>query len=215
MSMFITIKYVIKTFKEYIKLHLFRIKWMRKNQYSDTIPMNIFPLECVTIGKGSYGELNVVTFNNLTKLIVGNYVSIAQQVSFLLDVEHNMNTISTYPFKVKMLKQVDAESFSKGDILVDDDVWIGYGATIMSGVHIGQGAVVAAGAVVTRDVPPYAVVGGVPAKVIKKRFDEEIISELLTVDYSKLNRDIVSENSDALYLKLCKKEQLEWLKKLD
>lgn len=213
--MFITIKYVIKTFKEYIKLHLFRIKWMRKNQYSDTIPMNIFPLECVTIGKGSYGELNVVTFNNLTKLIVGNYVSIAQQVSFLLDVEHNMNTISTYPFKVKMLKQVDAESFSKGDILVDDDVWIGYGATIMSGVHIGQGAVVAAGAVVTRDVPPYAVVGGVPAKVIKKRFDEEIISELLTVDYSKLNRDIVSENSDALYLKLCKKEQLEWLKKLD
>ena len=101
--------------------------------------------------------------------MIGNYISIAQNVHFLLDVEHFANHISTYPFKVKLLHSQKSESFSKGDIIIDDDVWIGYGATILSGVRIGQGAVVATGAVVTSDVPPYAIVGGVPAKVIKYR----------------------------------------------
>ena len=94
------------------------------------------------------------------------------------------------------------EGVSKGDIHLDDDVWIGYGATILSGVHIGQGAVIAAGAVVTRDVPPYAVAGGVPAKVIEYRFNEEIISFLLTLDYSKLDSKLITEHLDDLYVSI-------------
>ena len=83
----------------------------------------------------------------------------------------------------------------------------------MSGVHIGQGAVVAAGAVVTHDVPPYAIVGGVPAKVIKYRFGPEMIEELLKVDYSKLTEDMVREHIDELYEELKDAGQLAWMPK--
>ncbi len=114
---------------------------------------------------------------------------------------------------VKLLQSVDFEAKTKGDIIVDDDVWIGYGATILSGVHIGQGAVVAAGAVVSKDVPPYAIVGGVPAKVIKYRFNQEMIHELLNVDYSKLTKKMVEEHVGDLYKPLTDAEQLNWMPK--
>lgn len=104
-----------------------------------------------------------------------------------------------------------AEACTKGDIIVDDDVWIGERATIMSGVHIGQGAVIAAGSVVTHDIPPYAVVGGVPAKIIKYRFSKEIIDGLLKVDYSKLTKEMISTHIDELYSKLSDVKQLAWL----
>ena len=112
-----------------------------------------------------------------------------------------------------MLHSVKFEAISKGNIIVDDDVWIGYGVTIMSGIHIGQGAVIAAGAVVTRNVPPYAIVGGVPAKVIKYRFEPEIIEELLKIDYSKLTDEIIKEHIDELYTELKDIKQLEWIPK--
>ena len=174
--------------------------------------MNHFPAELVSVGKCSYGELNVVTFNRCSKLKIGSYCSIAQHVYFMLDVEHRVNTVSTYPYKAKCLRLGD-EAFSKGDIVVGDDVWIGYGATIMSGVHIGQGAVVAAGAVVTKDVPPYAIVGGVPAKVIRYRFEPEIVEELLKIDYSRLTDEMIKEHIDELYTNLEDVEQLEWMPK--
>ncbi len=174
--------------------------------------MSFFHQELVSVGKMSYGELNIVTFNNNTKLKIGSYCSIAQHVTFMLDVEHQINTIATYPFKAKSLNLGD-EAFSKGDIVVDDDVWIGYGATILSGVHVGQGAVIAAGAVVTKDVPPYAVVGGVPAKVIKYRFSEELIKELLKVDFSKLTDDMIKEHIDDLYTELTDIKRYDWLPK--
>ena len=94
------------------------------------------------------------------------------------------------------------EATSKGDIIIDDDVWIGYRSIILSGVHIGQGAVIAAGAVVTKDVPPYTIVGGVPAKVIKYRFTSEITDYLLTMDYSKLDQDMIERHIDALYMQI-------------
>ena len=83
--------------------------------------------------------------------------------------------------------------------------------TILSGVHIGQGAVIAAGAVVTNDIPPYAIVGGVPAKVIKYRFDKQIIEELLKVDFSKLTKEMVLSHKDELYQPLENIEDYVWI----
>ena len=182
-----------------VKLNRFKREWRNRNRHNETIAMRRFPVEIVTVGKDSYGELNVVSFGDQTKLTIGNYVSIAQNVTFLLDVEHYTNHISTFPFKVKSLRTQSSESFSKGDIIIDDDVWIGFGATIMSGVHIGQGAVIAAGAVVTKNVPSYAIVGGVPAKVLKYRFGPEICSSLQHIDYSKFDNVFIAKNLDDLY----------------
>lgn len=194
-----------------LKMGIIRKKWHRLHPNSDTIPMNEFDFNHVDIGFGSYGELNVVDFGGENSLQIGRFVSIAQNVTFILNAEHYIDRISTYPFKVKIVKSETKESFGKGNIIVGDDVWIGYGSTIMSGVEIGQGAVIAAGSVVTKKVPPYAVVGGVPAQIIKYRFDGEIINELLKIDYSKLTSDLIEENITELYEKLSDKKQLSWL----
>ena len=123
-----------------------------------------------------------------------------------------MDHISTFPFRVHCLGH-SVEAVSKGDIIVDDDVWIGYRSTVLSGVHIGQGAVIAAGSVVTSDVPPYAIVGGVPAKVIKYRFPQEIIDGLLQVDFSRLDDKLIGDHQAQLYEKLESVSQLDWLPK--
>ena len=106
-----------------------------------------------------------------------------------------------------------AEANSKGDIIIDDDVWIGYRAIVLSGVHVGQGAVIAAGAVVTKDVPPYAIVGGNPAKVINYRFDEDMIDKLLEFDYTGIDEKLISQHIDELYQKMEGIEQFSWIPK--
>lgn len=204
---------IIGNIKRLVEINSFKRKWRKINRHNSTMVNAIFPMDVVVVGNQSYGEINVITFSDKHQLIIGDYVSIAQNVTFVLDAEHYMSNISTFPFKVKTLYVESNESFAKGDIIVDDDVWIGYGATIMSGVHIGQGAVVATGAVVTKDVPPYAIVGGVPAKVIKYRFDPELIEELLKVDYSKLTKEEIEKHIDELYEELKDKRQLDWMPK--
>mgnify|MGYP002768762543 FL=1 len=186
--------------------------WRKKNKHNSTSLKTLTPFSQISVGINTYGDLNVNSSNYNSRLIIGNYCSIASEVSFLLNSEHPINNISTYPFKVKIMG-ADCESLSKGDIIVDDDVWIGHRAIIMSGVHIGQGAVIGAGAVVTRDVPPYAVVAGVPAKIIKMRFNEEIVSCLLDVDFSKLSDTLVKSHICDLYTLLDSPKQLHWLPK--
>ena len=189
-------------------------KWREKNLHNKTfLTSPLFDVNCVTVGKETYGPINVEMSRNDIHLRIGNFCSIANGVTFVLSAEHNTNLVSTYPFKVLYTKTAQSEALSKGNIIIDDDVWIGYGATILSGVHIGQGAVIAAGAVVTKDVPPYAIVGGVPAKLIKYRFDKELINELLKVDFSSLDRETAKKNINTLYLPLENKEQLDWMPK--
>lgn len=203
---------VIKFVKFRLKLLFHRYMWRKKNKHNSTSLKTLTPFSQISVGINTYGDLNVNSSNYNSRLIIGNYCSIASEVSFLLNSEHPINNISTYPFKVKIMG-ADCESLSKGDIIVDDDVWIGHRAIIMSGVHIGQGAVIGAGAVVTRDVPPYAVVAGVPAKIIKMRFKEEIVSCLLDVDFSKLSDTLIKSHICDLYTLLDSPKQLHWLPK--
>lgn len=184
--------------KNYIKLYRFRKLWRKRNPQNDTYAENIFSLQNVSVGKRTYGGLKVLCDIENVQLKIGNYCSIAQDVVFLLGIDHQMNLISTYPFKTKMLYS-KYEAISKGDIIIDDDVWIGYRVIIMSGVYIGQGAVIGAGAIVTKNVPPYAVVGGAPAKVIKYRFSETVRKKLLCFDFTKLSNDKIKNNIEILY----------------
>jgi len=127
---------------------------------------------------------------NHDRLMIGRFCSIACGAKFLFtSANHTMKSLSTYPFPIFFeewgldIKNVTSAWDNKGDIVVGSDVWIGYEAVILSGVHIGDGAIIGARAVVTRDVPPYTVVGGVPAKEIKKRFDEETIEKLQQIEW--------------------------------
>ena len=197
----------------YLKLLLLRRKWRQLNRNNETAPDNLFDINLVKVGKYTYGRLKVLTHNSQASLRIGNFCSIGPGVMFILSADHYFNHISTYPYRAKVLTPGSSEGVSKGNIIVDDDVWIGYGATILSGVHIGQGAVVAAGAVVSHDVPPYAIVGGVPAKVIKYRFNDDIIHELMKVDYSKLTAEMIGMHADDLYKELTGTDQLAWMPK--
>ena len=120
------------------------------------------------------------------KLIIDKFCSIACGTKFLFNcANHTLKSLSTYTFPL-FYEEWELEKSNittawdnKGNIVIGNDVWIGYEAVIMAGVHIGDGAIIAARAVVTKDVPPYTIVGGTPAKEIRKRFDAEVIEQLL------------------------------------
>ena len=127
---------------------------------------------------------------NHERLIIGKFCSIACGAKFLFNcANHTLKSLSTYTFPLfyedwDLKKSGVATAWdNKGDIVIGNDVWIGYEAVIMAGVHIGDGAIIAARAVVTKDVPPYTIVGGVPARPIRKRFDEEVIRKLETLKW--------------------------------
>jgi acetyltransferase-like isoleucine patch superfamily enzyme len=131
------------------------------------------------------------------KLIIGRYCSIADKVEILLGGNHRVDWVTTYPFSALMdlwpsAPRAKDYHTSRGDVAIGHDVWLGSGAIIMSGVTIGDGAVVAAHALVTKDVPPYAIVGGNPARIIRYRFEPETIAELLDIAWWDLPREQVA-----------------------
>lgn len=154
------------------------------------------------------------------KLIIGKFCSIACGTKFLFNcANHTLKSLSTYTFPL-FYEEWELEKSNittawdnKGDIVIGNDVWIGYEAVIMTGVHIGDGAIIAARAVVTKDVPPYTIVGGAPAKEIRKRFDTEVIQQLLNLKWWDWSTDKIRQCLP--YIAEGKLDELLVMKKID
>ena len=142
---------------------------------------------------------------NHDKLIIGKFCSIACGARFLFNsANHSLFSLSSYPFPIfyeewglKRENVADAWD-NKGDIVIGNDVWIGYESVILAGVTIGDGAIIGTRAVVTKDVPPYTIVGGVPAKIIRKRYSDEIISELLHIKWWEWEKQKIAKHINAI-----------------
>jgi acetyltransferase-like isoleucine patch superfamily enzyme len=168
-------------------------RWYQRNRHNETVPVNLFDIEKVTVGNYTYGPLHVIDGNGPSRLAIGSYCSIAASVAFILNGEHPTQTLTTFPLRAFVLHNREV-ALTRGDIIVDDDVWIGHAAIILSGVRIGRGSVVAAGAVVTSDVDPYTIVAGVPAKPVNVRFEKAVIERLKGIDLTKLQPPFVSSH---------------------
>lgn len=179
------LKYLLIPITQYIRLAKFRSSWKKINPHNDTMPNNVFPINKVSVGKATYATLNVNSYRNpQEKLIIGNYCSISSEVLFILSGEHRTDCLSTFPFGEKIFNVEGESAMCRGPIVVEDDVWIGARVTVLSGVTIGQGSIIGANSIVTKDVPPYSVYVG--NKVIKKRFSDAVIEKLMNIDYEKI-----------------------------
>lgn len=141
---------------------------------------------------------------NGDKLIIGKFCQIAKDVEFIMNgANHQMNAVSTYPFYIFKTWNMEAPALSdlplKGDTVVGNDVWIGQNVTILPGVTIGDGAIIGANSTVSKDVEPYSIVAGNPCKLIRKRFDDELIELLLKLKWW----DFPVEKIDSLIPILC------------
>ena len=152
-------------------------------------------------------EKNNVLFNYPEfgdHLIIGKFCAIARGIEFVMNgANHRMNSVSTYPFNIM---GGGWEAFAptlddlplKGDTVVGSDVWIGQNVTVMPGVHIGDGAIIGANSVVTKDVPPYCIAGGNPCRMIRRRFDDELIAYLLDLKWWDWDAGKIFRNMEAL-----------------
>jgi len=170
-----------------------KLRWLSRTRYALTRSAKQ-PAERATrrdnrlvLGRASYASDPdiVVGFGDPDhKVTVGNYTSIAAEATFLVGGEHHPEWVSTFPFRIAYGlsgSSQDGQPGSRGPIVIGNDVWLGRGVTVLSGVTIGDGAVVGARSLVVKDVEPYTVVGGVPARPIRKRFEDRHIEALLTI----------------------------------
>jgi acetyltransferase-like isoleucine patch superfamily enzyme len=148
------------------------------------------------IGEHTYGKPRVIYRGEKTSLTIGKYCSISTHVVIFLGSEHRTDWISTYPFPMlwENAKTITGHPSTKGDVIIGNDVWIGYDVTIVSGVKIGDGAVIGTGSVVAKDVPPYAIAAGNPARVVRYRFNEEAVEKLLQIKWWNWPDEKVKEN---------------------
>lgn len=142
---------------------------------------------------------------NHDKLVIGKFCSIACGAKFIFtSANHTLKSLSTYPFPIFFEEWgLDSANITeawdkKGDIVIGNDVWIGYEAVILSGVTVGDGAIIGARAVVTKDVPPYTIVGGIPARCIRRRFDEETVTKLGELKWWEWSDEKIKENLSAI-----------------
>lgn len=155
----------------------------------------------IVIGSYTYGLRpdSFFPYHPEDKVIIGKFCSIADGVRFVFG-EHPTNLVSTFPFRAICFDDVPhADAVSKGQIKVGNDVWLGARALILSGVEIGDGAVVGAGSIVTKHVPPYAIVAGAPARIIRYRFSPEQIQALRSICWWDWPLAKIEENLDLFY----------------
>jgi len=158
-----------------------------------------------SIGGFSYGVNSPIVLGNPVaghqgSLKIGKFCSISSGVTILLNGEHRPDWVTTYPFSVifEKLSSFPYASTTKGNITIGNDVWIGMNVMILSGVTIGDGAVIGAGSIVTKNVEHYAIVAGNPAKLIRKRFDQDTINKLLEIKWWNWSASRIEENMPLL-----------------
>lgn len=196
------IKELSSVIEKVIRVYWKKSLWRYYNKSNNTfvangVNDNSFPNKKVTVGKYSYGPLKVISYNSSDpSLRIGCFCSIAEDVKFMLGGNHYYKSLLSFPVRSFVTDQ--AEALSNGEIIVDDDVWIGAGSTIMSGVHLAKGTIVAAGAVVTHSTTPYTIVAGIPAKKIKSRFSDAIIEKLMQIDLAKVDKQFMFNNVSLL-----------------
>ena len=195
------IKSIISKLYKFVQLLFFKRNWRRLNDHNYTIVKSIFPTSIVTVGNKSYGTITLKHFgNNNEKLNIGNYVSIAENVVFVLGGIHNISSVTCYPLYSRLITlKPELDARTKGAIVIEDEAWIGYGALILSGVTIGKGAIVGAGSIVTKDVLPYSIVAGNPAKLVRYRFTPEIIEKLKEFDLNSFTTEEIVSQIESFY----------------
>lgn len=162
-------------------------------------------MDNLVVGKHTYGHegIRVHHWGEDARLNIGKFCSIAEGVTVFLGGNHRTEWISTFPFPAfpevwPVATKIKGHPATKGDVNVGNDVWLGANSTIMSGVNIGDGAVIGAYSLVTKDVGPYEIVGGNPAKNIKFRFKQEIINKLLEIKWWDWDDSVINEYTPLL-----------------
>lgn len=187
------------------------------NDYHKALDQNL-----VFIDDYTYGMPEVITWDDSTKLKIGKFCSLASHIYILAGGEHRSDWVSTYPFNclIDDFNYIKGHPATKGDIVIGNDVWIGDSVKILSGVTIGDGAIIGTASVVAKDVPPYAIAAGNPARIIRYRFDEETIKELLDIKWWNFKEEdiikivpILQSDDIQNFIKVCKKIKAKRSKK--
>jgi acetyltransferase-like isoleucine patch superfamily enzyme len=174
--------------------------------------------DVLTVGAYTYGSENINIFfrDSGEKVEIGKFCSIAKNITILLGGGHRHDWVTTFPFgHVSQTEfgneKMNGHPMTKGSVIIGSDVWIGMGTTIMPGVKIGDGAVIAANSHIVTDIPPYGIVGGNPGKLIKLRFDSETISRLLKIKWW----DFPNTEINSIKMKISQKPQENILRELE
>lgn len=185
-----------------LKKRIQMVEWRRDNKHnSTTLSLNVKNPKIITVGNYSYGEINVESFENKNEgLDIGSFVSIASNVLFILGGNHQTDAFTTYPLKAHFFENFsEDDATTKGKIIVEDEVWIGNNVIVLSGVKLGKGSIIAAGSLVTKDVSPFSIVGGNPAKFIRWRISEELVGERLNINLEDINLEMIKDNINLFY----------------
>lgn len=187
----------MKFLKQKLRLTFWRRCIYLKTQLSRASCEDMSRRGLLEIGRHTYGHPTIDSYSGSeARVIIGHFCSISPGVLMITGGIHPIEWVSTFPFRTQWnLKGAhgDGTPATRGDIIIGSDVWIGTEAMILSGVSIGHGAVIAARSVVSKDVPPYAIAAGVPAKVVRYRFDEDTIKKLLEIRWWEWDDDRIRE----------------------